>query len=90
MSFLITCPICGPRSVHEFRFGAEDRGPRPFGEEITPEALYAHVHERSNLAGPQKELWFHRDGCETWVSIWRDTRNDLEMSTPQEAPCSQD
>ena len=88
MSFMITCPICGARSVHEFRYGAEDRGDRSFGDTITPAELYAHVHERSNVPGPQKELWFHRDGCETWVTIWRDTRNDLEVAAPpQEASC---
>lgn len=90
MSFMITCPICGPRSVHEFRFGAEDRGQRPFGKKTTPEILYQHVHERSNAAGPQKELWFHRDGCETWVSILRDTKNDLELPLSGEESCKKD
>ena len=54
MSFMITCPICGSRSVHEFRFGAEDRGDRSFGDTVTPEALYSHVHERSSIPGHKK------------------------------------
>lgn len=90
MSFLITCPICGRRSVHEFRFGAEDKGDRPFGEKVSPEELYAYVHERNNTLGLQKELWFHRDGCETWFSIWRDTSNDLEQPIQQEEICKRD
>lgn len=90
MSFMITCPVCGRRSVHEFRFGAEDRGDRPFGERTTEAERYTHVHLRSNEAGPQKEWWYHRDGCETWFTIWRDTRIDREVDAPQEVSCTTD
>ena len=38
------------------------------------------LYDRRNIAGPQKELWFHRDGCETWVSVTRDTRRDIEIT----------
>ncbi|MBW2367373.1 MAG: sarcosine oxidase subunit delta [Deltaproteobacteria bacterium] len=80
MSFLITCPNCGSRPVHEFRFGAEERGGKQWGDHIDPISRYEMVYNRCNVAGPQKELWFHRDGCETWVSITRDTRRDIEIA----------
>ena len=80
MSLTLTCPVCGPRNAYEFRFGGEDRGPRPPEEELnTGSALYEYVHLRSNLAGPQKEWWYHRDGCGTWFTTWRDTTTNLEV-----------
>lgn len=84
MSILITCPICGPRSIEEFRFGAEDRSPRPFDEKASPETLYAHIHLRTNAAALQKEWWFHREGCGSWFTIWRDTKNNLQVPSPEE------
>ena len=83
MSFTITCPICGKRDLYEFRFGGEDRGPRPNQEELTPEAWCAWVHMRDNVAGPQKEWWYHRDGCGLWFSVWRDTLTNLELSASE-------
>jgi sarcosine oxidase subunit delta len=83
MSFTITCPICGKRDLYEFRFGGEDRGPRPNQEELTPEAWCDWVHMRDNLAGPQKEWWYHRDGCGLWFTVWRDTLTNLELSASE-------
>lgn len=83
MSFTITCPICGKRNIYEFRFGGEDRGPRPEEEGITPSVWCDYVHMCSNAAGPQKEWWFHRDGCGAWFSLWRDTRTNLEVEGPE-------
>src|SRR5262245_12190054 len=34
MSFLLTCPNCGPRGVYEFRYGGE-LNPRPAAPETT-------------------------------------------------------
>ena len=87
MSFMITCPNCGRRSIHEFRFGAEVRDGGPSADTIDPVRRYKETHERTSGAGPQKERWFHRDGCESWVTVWRDTRTDLEIPAPEEAPC---
>jgi sarcosine oxidase subunit delta len=83
MSFTITCPICEKRDLYEFRFGGEDRGPRPNQEELTPEAWCDWVHMRDNLAGPQKEWWYHRDGCGLWFTVWRDTLTNLELSASE-------
>ena len=83
MSFLITCPICGKRNAYEFRFGNEERGPRPSGDGVTPREWCDYVHMRSNVAGPQKEWWVHKDGCGAWFTIWRDTRTNLEVNAPE-------
>lgn len=79
MSTMITCPICGPRNIYEFRFGSENKGPKPFDNKATPEERYDYVYLRTNSAGPQEEWWFHRDGCGSWFKTLRDTSNDLEV-----------
>jgi sarcosine oxidase subunit delta len=84
MSFMITCPNCGRRDVHEFRFGSEVRDHMSIEAAVNKKERYELIHQRSNAAGPQEELWFHRDGCEAWFTVWRDTCNDLEIPTPKE------
>jgi sarcosine oxidase subunit delta len=80
MSFTLSCPICGRRNVSEFRFGGEDKGPRPAEEALAATAAWLdYVHLHANPAGPQKEWWYHRDGCGSWFSIWRDTTTNLEI-----------
>ena len=79
MSFTITCPICGKRDLYEFRFGGEVRGPRPEEEGLTPEAYSQFVHMQTNPGGPQKEWWYHRDGCATWFTVWRNTLTNREV-----------
>jgi sarcosine oxidase, subunit delta len=83
MSFLIACPICGPRVGYEFRYGGEDKGPRPDEAGMTPEAWVDYVHMSTCVAGVTKEWWFHRDGCGVWFTIWRDTTTNLEVDAPE-------
>jgi sarcosine oxidase subunit delta len=83
MSFTITCPVCGKRDLYEFRFGSEERGARPAEEGLTPEVYWDYVHRRTNTSGPQKEWWFHRDGCGTWFTVWRDTLTNREVIEPE-------
>ena len=74
MSFLLPCPNCGPRDVNEFVYGGElTQRPQhaPSLEELT-----AYVYGRRNVAGRQREWWFHRFGCELWFQAERDTRTN--------------
>ncbi len=82
MSFTITCPVCGKRDLYEFKFGGEERGPRPEEKGLTPEAYCDYVHMRTNVGGPQKEWWYHRDGCGSWFTVWRDTLTNREIKEP--------
>ena len=84
MSLLITCPICGKRNGYEFRFGGEERGPRPPEEDLTPETWCDHVHRRSNVHGIQREWWCHRDGCGIWFIIRRDTATNHQVEGTEE------
>ena len=76
MSFVLTCPNCGAREVTDFSFGGEVY-PRPTaaprGASSAPTTTSA-----SNVAGVQREWWFHRSGCRAWFQAERDTRtNDV-------------
>jgi heterotetrameric sarcosine oxidase delta subunit len=74
MSFLLTCPNCGARDVNEFTCAGEvtRRPPRdaPFRE------LTSYLYFRKNVAGVQREWWYHRLGCRAWFQAERDTRTN--------------
>jgi sarcosine oxidase subunit delta len=77
MSFLVSCPDCGRREVGEFSFGGEsNKRPAP---DSTSNELARYLFFRKNVAGPQVEWWYHRDGCQQWFLARRDTRtNQIE------------
>jgi heterotetrameric sarcosine oxidase delta subunit len=79
VSFLLTCPNCGTREVTDFGFGGEvSRRPR---ERPTLRELGAYNYFRRNVAGVQREWWFHRSGCREWFLAERDTRtNDVHWT----------
>ncbi len=84
MSFLLPCPNCGPRDVNEFVYAGEvSLRPKrsPSLEELT-----AYVYLRRNVAGIQREWWFHRFGCELWFQAERDTRTNEVVTTEVAAP----
>ena len=84
MSFLVPCPNCGPRAVDEFVCAGEVTR-RPEGAPSLRE-LASYVYFRRNVAGVQREWWFHRFGCETWFQAERDTRtNTVVKAEPVEA-----
>ena len=79
MSFLLTCPVCGQRDVNEFRFQGElTRRPRsrPSLRELTE-----YVYFRDNVAGVQREWWYHRLGCGRWFIADRDTTTNEVLAT---------
>jgi sarcosine oxidase subunit delta len=71
MSFLLTCPNCGPREVYEFRYGGE----------ILPASAATTSTAGSNLPGPQRERWYHRFGCRCWLFAERDVRTNEVLRT---------
>jgi heterotetrameric sarcosine oxidase delta subunit len=71
VTFLITCPVCGPREALEFSYGGEtSRRPGPDAPE---EDLAAYLFFRDNVDGWQTEWWLHRDGCRGWFLAERHT-----------------
>ena len=65
MSFLLTCPNCGPRDVSEYRYG---------GQMLAANAA-------GNLPEPQRERWYHRLGCRRWLVAERDVRTNMVLRT---------
>jgi heterotetrameric sarcosine oxidase delta subunit len=74
VSFLLTCPNCGVREVTDFGFGGEI-SERPNGQPSFRE-LNTYNYFRRNVAGVQREWWFHRSGCRAWFVAERDTRTN--------------
>ena len=85
MSFLLTCPNCGVREVTDFGFGGEV-SPRPKSRPSFRE-LNTYNYFRRNVAGVQREWWYHRSGCRAWFIAERDTRTNevLMIARPGEA-----
>ena len=84
MAFLIGCPNCGERSVGEFRFGGEFMA-RP-APDASNEVWTSYFYGRRNVAGVQREWWYHRFGCRKWFVALRDTvTNEVqETSWPEQ------
>ena len=79
MSFLLSCPNCGTREVTDFAFGGEVTS-RPAARPDRRE-LNAYNYFRRNVAGVQREWWFHRSGCRAWFLAERDTRTNEVLLT---------
>jgi heterotetrameric sarcosine oxidase delta subunit len=83
VSFVLTCPYCGVREVSDFAFGGE-LSPRP---QTTPSfrELCEYNYFKRNVAGVQREWWYHRSGCRTWFQAERDTRTNevLRVGLPE-------
>jgi heterotetrameric sarcosine oxidase delta subunit len=84
VSFVLTCPNCGEREVTDFAYGGEVTN-RPRGTPSLRE-LCEYNYFRSNVAGVQREWWYHRSGCRTWFLADRDTRTNevLDIAVPAE------
>jgi heterotetrameric sarcosine oxidase delta subunit len=86
MSLLVPCPHCGPRDVNEFAYQGEVTV-RPEGSP-TLRQLTSYLYFRRNVAGVQREWWYHRLGCQAWFQAERDTRTNEVLLTevPRPAP----
>ena len=85
MSFLLSCPNCGPRDVNDFAYAGEVTS-RPQASPGVRD-LADYVYFRRNVAGVQREWWYHRFGCEVWFLADRDTRTNevLRVELPEHA-----
>jgi sarcosine oxidase subunit delta len=79
MSFVLSCPNCGPREVTDFGYGGEIV-PRP-SERPGLRELGVYNYFRRNVAGVQREWWYHRSGCCAWFVAERDTRTNEVLMT---------
>jgi heterotetrameric sarcosine oxidase delta subunit len=84
VSFLLPCPNCGPRDVNEFAYQGEVTV-RPTGSPSLRE-LTSYLYFRRNVAGVQREWWYHRLGCQAWFQAERDTRTNEVLLTELPRP----
>lgn len=79
----IPCPYCGVRDVSEFVTIGEASTSRPNVD--SPDAarqFFDYAYLRDNPAGRSQELWYHAQGCRSWLSVVRDTRtHQIESAT---------
>lgn len=80
MSFVLTCPHCGPREVTDFRFGGEVRPGDP-ARRPDERALTRALYLRANVDGVQREWWQHRSGCGAWFLAERHTGTNRVLRT---------
>jgi heterotetrameric sarcosine oxidase delta subunit len=57
-------------------------------ESPTLRELASYIYFRRNVAGVQREWWYHRQGCEIWFQAERDTRTNEVMRTEIVQPSS--
>jgi sarcosine oxidase subunit delta len=84
--FLLACPHCGPRSVDEFKYQGEVTRRPPKRPDLRE--LSEYVYFRDNVAGVQREWWYHRIGCGLWFLAERDTRTNEVLRTEIPAPAA--
>jgi heterotetrameric sarcosine oxidase delta subunit len=60
--------------VNEFAYQGEVTV-RPQGSPSFRE-LTSYLYFRKNVAGVQREWWYHRFGCQVWFQAERDTRTN--------------
>lgn len=68
---LIPCPHCGPRDEAEFDYGGPVRNLPALDGAATSADWHRALHLPMAAAGPVRELWFHRSGCEVWLEVTR-------------------
>jgi sarcosine oxidase subunit delta len=86
MTFLLRCPNCGPRDVYEFRYQGEVTRRPPSTPTPTQRELSEYVYFRQNVAGVQREWWYHRTGCGLWFVAERDTTTNEVVSVEIPVP----
>ena len=71
----IPCPWCGLRDEREFDYGGTHTEFPAIGQ--ASDALETNwneaIHLRNNPQAQIRELWYHRSGCERWISVVRNT-----------------
>ena len=51
------------------------------GPDASLRELTDYVYFRDNVAGVQREWWYHRTGCKVWFVAERDTRTNEVLRT---------
>ncbi|MGH3502189.1 MAG: sarcosine oxidase subunit delta [Nocardioidaceae bacterium] len=80
----IPCPWCGRRDAAEFAY-VGTVSPRPDPRTTTPEEWHRYLYVHPNPAGQTIERWYHRYGCERFLTVQRDTTTNEVRSASDAA-----
>ncbi len=69
----ITCPNCGERDRREFYYQGDALALSRPAPDAGAEAWDDYLHNRENLAGDIRDMWFHEAGCGAWLVVERNT-----------------
>jgi heterotetrameric sarcosine oxidase delta subunit len=69
----ITCPNCGERDRREFYYQGDALAIDRPAEDAGSHAWDDYLHNRDNLAGDIRDMWFHEAGCRAWLVVDRNT-----------------
>jgi sarcosine oxidase subunit delta len=72
---IINHPLLGPRDSEEFVYlGSAELINRPdWQNETAPEDFHNYQYIRENIAGENRELWYHEQGDQSWLVVTRNT-----------------
>lgn len=77
----IACPYCGERSLDEFLYSGDATVKRPdFASPAAMDEFTTYTYERTNPAGPHRELWYHSAGCHAWLVVTRNVATHEVLS----------
>ena len=77
----LPCPFCGARDLQEFVCRGEAGPARPDPQADNAQSLFVdYLYLRDNVAGPNKEHWYHAAGCRRWLLVERDLRSHEILS----------
>ena len=69
----IPCPICGERDRREFYYVGDAKIINRPSSDASEDLWNDYLHNRENLAGVTKDLWYHESGCNSWLIVTRNT-----------------
>ncbi len=69
----INCPNCGERDRREFYYQGDAVAMRRPAPDAALEVWDDYLHNRENVAGDVRDMWFHEAGCGAWLVVERNT-----------------
>ena len=69
----IPCPTCGDRDRREFYYVGDAQIINRPSPEASEDIWDDYLHNRDNPAGVTKDLWYHENGCNSWLVVTRNT-----------------
>ena len=69
----INCPNCGERDRREFYYQGDAVALQRPAPDADLTAWDDYLHNRENVAGDVRDMWFHEAGCGAWLVVERNT-----------------